>query len=134
MEKQIAVWTPRRFARAWEQSLQGGWKWSLRPGCPRASLGSGEGGSRLQRSCIQTAAVLLGLYQGPWKPSQQGGICEPFDSLWPGPSLCLPMAWPEQPNPDTSSMGTEFSFSLTDEKPQISSSPEKSVLNVPLCR
>lgn len=55
------------------------------------------------------AVILLGLYQGTQKLSQQQGTGEPCGSLWPGPSLGLPVPWPEQPNPETSSTGTQSS-------------------------
>lgn len=108
VEKQIAVCTPQRFAPLWEQSLWGGWKRSLRPGCPRTSLGDGKRDS-FKGSCMQTSVVPLGLYQGPQKLSQQGGMCESHGSLWPGPSLCLPVLRPEKPNPENSSTGTQRS-------------------------
>lgn len=78
------------------------------------------------------AVVLLGLHQGTQKLSQQQGTGEPRGSLGLGQSLCLPVPWPEQPNPEISSTGAQISFALTDGKSQISSSPEKPVLNVSL--
>lgn len=117
----------------WEWSLWGGWKRSLRQGCPGASLGGSSRGGvdfrEVAQKWLWSSLACIKVLRN-WASSK--GQVSPW--LFLAGTITVPscaMARAAKPW-DFIHRDTEFSFALTDGKSQISSSPKKPALNVSL--